>query len=246
MDLRPGGPSRADRTHSVQFYDDEASFIDELSCFIGTALVAGDSAVVIATKEHRDSLAQALQSKGLDLGVATDQGRYVALDASETLARFMRDGRPDAALFTENLGDVLKRCASVARGQSRQISAFGEMVALLWAQGNGEAAVRLEKLWNHLAETHPLSLRCAYPISGFARKDHGEAFLNICAEHSNVIPAESYTALTSERDRLLRITHLQQKALALRLRSPRESKLRKRYAVPRPNWKIRLHSARPR
>jgi signal transduction histidine kinase len=200
-------------THSVQFYQDETFFIDELTRFIGTALVAGDATVVIATKEHRDGLAQGLRSRGFDVRNASD--RFVMLDASETLATFMRDGRPDAGLFTETIGALLHKMSSSERGQRRHVSAFGEMVALLWAQGNSEGAIRLEQLWNNLAETHSFSLRCAYPISGFDRDHHSAAFIKICEEHSRVIPVESYTALISEEERFRIITNLQQKAQAL-------------------------------
>ena len=89
------------------------------------------------------------------------------------------------------------------------------MVALLWAEGRCEAALRLEQLWNELAKTHSFYLRCAYPMSGFYREGHGDPLLKICAEHSSVIPVESYTSLISEEDRLRSITVLQQKALAL-------------------------------
>jgi signal transduction histidine kinase len=200
--------------HSVQFYGEDSSLLDELSRFIGTALVAGDSAVVIASKVHRDALAQRLQSRGFDTATAVEQGRYIALDASETLAKFMRDGWPDAGLFTSVIGSVLEQTAAVG-GNTGRVAAFGEMVALLWAQGNAEAAVRLEQLWNNLARTYSLSLRCAYPMSAFNREDHGDLFLKICGEHSQVIPVESYTALPSEEERFRSITRLQQKAEAL-------------------------------
>jgi signal transduction histidine kinase len=200
-------------THSVQFYQDDAFFIDELTRFIGTALITGDAVIVIATKAHRDGLAQGLRSRGFDARNTSD--RFVMLDASETLATFMRDGRPDAGLFTETIGALLRKMSSNERGQARHISAFGEMVALLWAQGNAEAAIRLEQLWNNVAETHSFSLRCAYPISGFDRDQHSAAFLKICAEHSQIIPVESYTALVSEEERLRTIINLQQKAQAL-------------------------------
>jgi PAS domain S-box-containing protein len=58
-------------------------------------------------------------------------------------------------------------------------------------------------------------LRCAYPISGFPHEEDGHPFLQICAEHSNVIPGENYTNLLSEEERLRTIAHLQQKAQAL-------------------------------
>jgi signal transduction histidine kinase len=200
--------------HTVQFYGEDSSLLDELSRFIGAELVAGDAAVVIATKAHRDGLAQRLQSRGFDVGRAVEQGRYIAVDAADALAEFMRNGWPDADLFTEVIGSFLGQAAAAGRKTGR-IAAFGEMVALLWAQGNAEAAVRLEQLWNNLARTYPLSLRCAYPIADFNREGHGDLFLKICAEHSHVIPVESYTALLDEEERLRSITRLQQKAQAL-------------------------------
>jgi signal transduction histidine kinase len=198
--------------HSVQFYGEDSSLLDELSRFIGAELGAGDAAVVIATKAHRDGLAQRLRSRGFDTATAIEQSRYIAVDAAETLAKFMRDEWPDADLFTEVIGSFLEQAAGRKTGR---IAAFGEMVALLWAQGNAEAAVRLEQLWNDLARTYPLSLRCAYPMANFNREDHGDSFLKICAEHSHVIPVESYTALLSEEERFRSITRLQQKAQAL-------------------------------
>jgi signal transduction histidine kinase len=200
--------------HTVQFYAEDSSLLDELSRFIGAELLAGEVAIVIATKPHRDGLTQRLHSRGFDTATAIEQGRYIALDAAETLSKFMRDGRPDAELFTAVIGGVFGQAAA-AGGKTARVAAFGEMVALLWAEGNGEAAIRLEQLWNNLARTYPLFLRCAYPIRGFNREDHGDSFLQICAEHSHVIPVESYTALLSEEERFRSITTLQQKALAL-------------------------------
>ena len=204
------------RAHTVQFYTDGAFLLDELSRFIGSALGAGDAAVVFATKAHRERLAQGLLARGLDIALAIEQGRYIALDATETLAKFVLHGWPDAPLFTEVIGSVLGQAAAAAAGgKNPHISVFGEMVALLWEQGNPEASVRLEQLWNNLVRMYPLSLRCAYPMSAFDREEHGDLFLKICAEHSHVIPVESYTALVSDEQRLRNISHLQQRALAL-------------------------------
>lgn len=202
------------RAHTVQFYGEDSFLLDELSRFIGTALGAGDAAVVIATKAHREGLVQRLNAKGLDAARATEQGRYVALDAADTLAKLMRDGWPDADRFNQVLGGVLSQAAAAA-GENSHISAFGEMVALLWAQGNAEAAVRLEQLWNQLAQNYSMSLRCAYPMSEFDREYHSDSFLKICEEHSHVIPVESYTALIDDEQRFRTVTHLQQKAQAL-------------------------------
>ena len=92
---------------------------------------------------------------GFDTAKAFEQARYVPLDAAETLEKFMLDGMPDAALFTEIIGGVLGQAAAAAEGKNPRVAAFGEMVALLWAEGNAQAAVRLEQLWNELARTFP-------------------------------------------------------------------------------------------
>lgn len=200
--------------HVVQFYADDAFLLDGLSRFIGTALGAGDAAIVIATKAHRDGLEQRLRARGLDTARAIHRGRYVPLDAAETLLKFMRNGSPDAACFAETIGTVIDRAKSAADGAHPQLAAFGEMVALLWSEEKCDAAIQLEHLWNDLLRTHSFAVRCAYPMSSFYREEHAEPFLNICAEHSEVIPADSYTGLTTNEQRLRNIVHLQQKEQA--------------------------------
>jgi signal transduction histidine kinase len=201
--------------HVVQFYGEDGFLLDELSRFIGTALGAGNGAVVIATKEHRDALARRLKAWGLDTTKAAEQGRYIPLDAAETLTKFMLDGSPDPTLFVELVGGIIARVRAASGGEQGQVVAFGEMVSLLWNAGKPDAAIHLEQLWNELAKTHSFSLRCAYPISSFYREEHGDLLLKICAEHSGVIPGESYTALVSNDERLRSVAHLQQKAKAL-------------------------------
>ena len=201
--------------HVVQFYAEDAALLDSIARFIATALEAGDTAVVIATQAHRDGLRQRLADRGLDVEGAIRRGHFMALDAADTLSKFMRDGSVDPRAFTNVVGGVFDRARAVAGVGPRRVAAFGEMVALLWAEGNPEAAIQLEQLWNDLAQTHSFSLRCAYPITGFNRDQYGEPFAKICAAHGGVIPEESYTSLPSEAERLRNITHLQQRARAL-------------------------------
>src|SRR6185436_13583494 len=92
--------------NAVQFYPSDGHLLDLLSRFVGTALVTGDVAIVIATKEHRDGLAARLKGRGFNLSIARRQGRYIALDAAATLAQISRDGRPDEARFREVVGGM--------------------------------------------------------------------------------------------------------------------------------------------
>ncbi len=201
-------------SHTVQFYSSDGFLMDALSRFIGSAIGAGDAGVVITTGEHRQELAERLEARGLNVRMAVEQGRLAVLDARETLNQFMMDGWPDEARFVELLGGVISRAKSAARNEHGRAALFGEMVALLWADGNTEAALRLEQLWNELAQSHSFSLVCAYPLSKFYREAHADAFAKICAEHSAVLPAESYT-LASDDERLRIIAQWQQKALVL-------------------------------
>jgi signal transduction histidine kinase len=201
--------------HVVQFYSDDAFLLDALAKFVGTALVDGDSVVIIATPEHRHGLAQGLANRSLNVDKAVAQGRYTALDAAETLSTFMRHGQPDPVAFRFSVGAVIARAAAASQGPASRVAAFGEMVALLLAEGNAEAAIALEKLWNDLAREHAFSLRCAYPLASFRDATHADPFLKICSEHSAIIPSETYSLLPSEKDRLRNIAELQQKAEAL-------------------------------
>lgn len=201
--------------HAVQFYAGDAFLLDCLSGFIGSALAAGDSAITIATQEHRIGLMGRLNARGLDLPRISAQGRLVALDAADTLSKIMVNGFPDADRCTALLGNILVHAAAAAQGAARGVAVFGEMVALLWQEGNAEAAFRLEEIWNGLAENHSFSLLCAYPMQQFDREEHGESFSKICSAHGDVIPCENYTKLASDDDRSRTIASLQQKAQAL-------------------------------
>jgi signal transduction histidine kinase len=146
----------------------------------------------------------------------------------------MLRGMPDEARFAAVVGREVEKVTAAAKSEAPHVAAFGEMVALLWADGKPEAAIRLEQLWNELARTHSFFLRCAYPMADFCREEHGAMLLKICDEHSDVIPGESYTALVSHDERVRSIAHLQQRAQALENeiaeRTRVEEKLRRSHA----------------
>ncbi len=200
-----------DREHFVQFYESDEFLIESVSGFVAAALNEGQSSVVIATHAHRVALQRKLAADGIAIAGAIEAGRYIVLDAADTLAKFMVDGLPDARLFTAHVGQAISQ---LAQG-GRRVHAFGEMVALLWAEGNRHAAIRLEELWNELGKSHRFALFCAYPIAGFDDVSHAVPFNGICACHTRVFPAESYADIDSAGERLRAISLLQQKAQSL-------------------------------
>jgi PAS domain S-box-containing protein len=196
--------------HLVYFYQESDSLLEALGDFIGSALGAGNAAIIIATKVHVEGLQQRLQARGLDTQRASRQGRYVALDASELLSKIMVNGMPDEDRFVESVGAAIARITVALKSPRPEIAAFGEMVALLWTEGKIEAAIRLEQLWNELRKKYSFSLRCAYPIAGCHGEKSIEPLARICAEHSIALFQDGDTFLKSSNGKIA-LRHMEER-----------------------------------
>ena len=170
--------------HAVQIYRDDTTFLDSLESFIGSGLRAGESVVVIATATHLHELEKRLRRGWIDLDRCRWEDRYIALLAQETLDRFMVDGMPDEALFLKSIGEIISR----ARGRGRKLRAFGAMVGLLWAEGNKNAALRLEHLWGRIQAREKFPLFCGYARSQLKQDSLESDVQTICAKHTRVVP----------------------------------------------------------
>ena len=173
-------------SHFVELYEDEGALVDSVRTFVSVGIGRGEAAVVVATAAHRDAF-EAELSRTVDLDAARAQGLYLSEDAEETLGLFMHDGRPDPARFEDAIGALLDRAGAAGS----EVRVFGEMVAVLWAQGNDAAALELEALWNRLAEKRRFRLFCAYAAATLGDGDLG-AVDAIARHHSHVVlPARS-------------------------------------------------------
>ncbi|MFL6676235.1 MAG: ATP-binding protein [Massilia sp.] len=199
----------AKNAHFVRFYHDDAVLLDELVQFLDGALDAHGTGIVIATAAHRAGLER--RFAGLAKAGAGFPDRLVVLDADELLAHFMVGDRVDEQRFNATVGEVVAQACA----DGGPVHAFGELVALLCAQGRHEAAVRVEQLWNALARQLSFSLFCAYPWKVFANAEQAEVLHRVCAEHEH---ACSHTQVAGARDPAglsLKLIQLEQKALAL-------------------------------
>lgn len=202
----------ADPTHVVQFYDSEVYLAAAVSDFLAAGLRSGQPVLAIATPPHREAFKIRLRSKGFDIERAEETGQLQLLDTQETLSTFMSGSVPDAHRFKRSIGDLLVQSV---RGTTHSVTrVYGEMVDVLWKEGNAEGAIRVEELWNELAQTHSFSLLCAYGMGNFHREAHAPGFEAICRQHAHVIPTERYTQ-ASDDGRLVEISILQQRARAL-------------------------------
>ena len=169
--------------HSVHIYNDPAALISRLCGIVSSSLRIGDAALVIATAEHRDKLVKELLRSGVNLRSHAREGRYMMLDAREVLSAFMANGRPDPQRFETVVVKLLSEARRASRSPEQGLTVFGEMVAVLWDDGNKDGAFRLEELWNEALQQRAFHLHCAYPRWGFINGDEAA----VCDMHSHVL-----------------------------------------------------------
>ncbi|HLZ47420.1 MAG TPA: MEDS domain-containing protein [Candidatus Limnocylindria bacterium] len=180
----PNDLGASDRGHEVTYYEHSRFLVGRVADFIAPGLTAGEAAVMVATPKHADLVEAELIARGIDVAAAERAGTFVSLDAVETLGKFMLNGRPDPYLFDTVLGTTIERARAAAAVPI--VRAFGEMVAVLWAQGRPGAAIALEDLWNRLLGHHPFSLLCGYPIEQLDASD----IEKVSALHTRADPAD--------------------------------------------------------
>lgn len=180
--------------HVVNLYDADEHMVADLARYVAEGLAVGDAVIVIATGAHRDVLTAGVGEYGIDVGAVSESGQYQLLDATETMSWFMVDGTPDPDRFRTSIGNLIGQ-AAVGR---RSVRVFGEIVAVLWEQGNVTAAIDVERLWNHLATDHHFSLYCAYPIASLG--SDLDTVRQVCSHHSSVITPASYLDGISRSD----------------------------------------------
>ncbi len=177
---------KAAHHHEVQFYSDDALLLDKFACFIAVALKSGCAAIAVITESHRDGLVSRLKAQGVDVDAATQQGTYIQLDVNKTLSRFMVNDMPDEARFFPVVGGLIEAAANAAKREHPRIVACGECSPVLWAEGNADAAIRVEQLWDTVGKTFGVDILCGYALSSFHGEEDEDVFQSICAEHSAV------------------------------------------------------------
>jgi DcmR-like sensory protein len=176
--------------HSVHFYDRPSSLIDRVCEYVREGFRGGDAAIIICTPEHLASVDACLTARGFDVADLRQRGQYVSLDAATTLEQFIVNGRPDRRRFSDVVGGQLLR----THATYPRVRAFGEMVAILWAQGKSQAALELEDLWNELLGHHPFSLMCAYSLDVLGKPANLQTVVDIAKLHGKVLGTVEHAA----------------------------------------------------
>jgi hypothetical protein len=183
--------------HVVQLYGaDDQLLCRHVNRYFAEGLRRGDGLILIATGAHSQAILRQLSQASPAAPAAMREGRLVSLDAAETLSRFTYDGWPVKELFQDVVGGVIREVRE--RSATGKVRAFGEMVGLLWTEGNRPGAIQLENYWNELMRGNGFSLFCGYPIDLFDSEGEMEGLHSLLGTHTHLL-AGSTTLLSSAR-----------------------------------------------
>jgi hypothetical protein len=87
-------------------------------------------------------------------------------------------------------GDLIMEAAKGTKGEHRRVSVCGEGVHILFAAGNLEATITLERMWNEIGPHFELDILCGYFRNDFATEEDISTLERVCAEHSAVYGAK--------------------------------------------------------
>ena len=177
-------PFRTLDGHSVILYgSDEPRLIDHVVNFLYENLAQDYPVLVVATQSHRQAFSAALRAKGVDPAAASRAGLLVYHDALTVLGEILVDGRVERRVFDRIV------CESVRNLRMRgPLRIYGEMVGVLWAQGQGDTAIELEALWNRFRMRVDFELLCGYQIDIFGSAFAINSIDGIIRAHGEVSP----------------------------------------------------------
>lgn len=187
--LAAAGP----RDHIVQLYQDQ-QFLNRAVCrFAAGAIANGEGVILVPTAAHWEAFRPRMEAEGVDVSAAQGRGQLTVVDADELLPRFMKNSMPDAPVFLGLAADVIAN----ARGEASypRVRWWGEMVNVLWEQGNVAASMSLEDQFDRLAHHHDIAIFCSFVMDNFDSEVHSRLLPRLGRNHSHLIPVEDYARL---------------------------------------------------
>ncbi len=175
-------------SHCVQIYEDSKFLYSSVALFISAGLLQNEGAIIICRDENIEGFKRALRKEQIDVEAYLAQGQLVILSATPILAQLMDDRLPNPEKFERVMGKQIEKLTHIYPW----VRCYGEMVGILWCQGNPEATLKLEQLWNELGQKLPFSLLCGYSVQEISQTPGGHFLEGICHAHSHTFPSEKY------------------------------------------------------
>ncbi len=172
--------------HLVQFYGSDNELLESVVPYLAEGLDTGEAVLVIAGHQHRRAFEAELAARGVDVEGALADGSYVAVDAAQLLECIRPEDRLLPDTFDEVIGGLVGGFVRRRLTGRRPLRVYGEVVALLWDEGDTEAAAELEQMWNRLRDRERFTLLCTYPTP--RQPAQLQALRQVCGSHSSVVP----------------------------------------------------------
>jgi hypothetical protein len=176
--------------HIVQLYRDEEFYAEAISHFAAEGLAREESIILVATRTNWEKLSARLRGKGFDPDALLRQGQLTVLDADATLPRFMSGATPDGERFLPLARATIEKARG--GGKFKRVRWWGEMVNVLYVNGNTGGSHRLEQYFDRVAHEESIAIFCSFLMDTFDPAIYEHAFNNVCTTHSHVIPTDDY------------------------------------------------------
>ncbi|PSJ16056.1 MEDS domain-containing protein [Nitrosomonas supralitoralis] len=174
----------APRHHIVQVCENEISQADILTDFIKDGLLKGEAVIVIVNIVLRKTIISKLSLAGLHLQNFKDNSQIKFLDTDFLISSLFIDGAIEKQTFH-------KLCALPlyeAQLKFRKARAFGDLVDVLWKNGQQVAALMLEEMFNNLYNREKVAILCIYLLNSLDSNNLEGALERICKYHTHSIP----------------------------------------------------------
>lgn len=187
--------------HGVHVYARPEELVQSVGRYLAAGFDAGEPAIVIATAAHDRAFADELRGRGYDPDELEQSGLLTRRDADAAVVSLMDGELPSPVRFETEIGGLVDRVA--ARHPDTTPRAFGEMVDIVWARGEANAAIALEELWNELARDRRFSLLCGYNLDIFDVGTQLDALPAVFGAHTHALPALDSAQLGAAVDHAL-------------------------------------------
>lgn len=186
--------SSQENSHLVQVCENLSSQAEILTEYITEGLTNGEGIVIFARPALRKILAEKMNSKGLNLDDLKNQNRIKILDANFLLSLFNFEDTIDKASFEKYvLVPVIE-----AKSKFGKVRTFGEMVDILWKNGQQNLAVELEGLWQDSCHENDFMHFCTYLLDSLKPAEYNDSLERICNSHNHLLPISKVNQTSNE------------------------------------------------
>jgi KaiC/GvpD/RAD55 family RecA-like ATPase len=145
-------------SHLAEFFSGDERLVERVADFLQEGFETGSTCIAVLTSHHRARVDAVLATRGFISDELVADYRYIVIDAPTALNSIRSGGGFNVEEFHRSFGQLI----SLAASGGKQVRIVGEMVTLLAEQGEADAVIQLEELWNDLSRVHSFTLYCVY------------------------------------------------------------------------------------